>query len=146
MTDDIIKKVIRKRKRGGKRKKRGGSRSRNRNQRPNNFRGIAIGLVIVSFLSLFTILVMISHHNKTPSINLTLKKYNRIQTGMSYTEVTNIIGYDGTEMSRNKMDAIPGFSNEVITIMYMWQNNNGSNMNAIFQNDKLVQKAQFGLN
>ena len=29
--------------------------------------------------------------------------------------------------------------------MYMWQNSDGSNMNAMFQNDKLVNKAQFGL-
>lgn len=31
------------------------------------------------------------------------------------------------------------------TVMYQWVNRNGSNMNAMFQNNKLVQKAQFGL-
>ena len=29
--------------------------------------------------------------------------------------------------------------------MYSWQNGNGSNMNAMFQGDRLVNKAQFGL-
>ncbi len=31
------------------------------------------------------------------------------------------------------------------TVMHQWMNSDGSNMNAMFQNDKLVQKAQFGL-
>jgi hypothetical protein len=29
--------------------------------------------------------------------------------------------------------------------MYAWQNADGSNMNAMFQNDRLISKAQFGL-
>jgi hypothetical protein len=29
--------------------------------------------------------------------------------------------------------------------MYSWQNDSGSNMNAMFQNGKLVNKAQLGL-
>jgi hypothetical protein len=31
------------------------------------------------------------------------------------------------------------------TVMYSWQNPDGSNMNAMFQDDKLVSKAQFML-
>ncbi len=142
--DEIMENIIKKRKRG-KRRKRKGQRRRSRNQRQSSFKGIAIGLIVVACLSLFAVLIMLSAHNRKPSIDLTLEKYNRIQTGMSYTEVVNIIGYDGTEMSRNKLDAIPTISKEVITVMYMWQNSNGSNMNALFQNDKLMQKAQFGL-
>ncbi len=64
---------------------------------------------------------------------------------MSYKKVVSIIGTDGEEMSKNKIDGIPKVMDSVETVMYQWVNSNGSNMNAIFQNDKLIQKAQFGL-
>lgn len=85
-----------------------------------------------------------------PSISIaepivTFNEYKLIQTGMSYEEVTLIVGAGGEELSRNKIDGIPGVMESVETIMYQWVNDNGSNMNAMFQNDKLVQKAQFGL-
>ena len=65
-------------------------------------------------------------------------EYNRIQSGMSYSEVADIIG-DGTEISRSDM---AGYTTE----MYSWENpSGGGNMNAMFQNDKLISKAQFGL-
>ena len=62
----------------------------------------------------------------------------QIQTGMSYEQVQGIIGSEGEEISRSN---IAGYS----TVMYSWKNWNGSNMNAMFQNDQLVTKAQFGL-
>lgn len=85
---------------------------------------------------------------KMPSIGkqiVTFDEYKRIQNGMSYKEVVAIIGAEGEEMSRNKIDGVPGVMESVETVMYQWVNSNGSNMNAIFQNDKLNQKAQFGL-
>ena len=33
----------------------------------------------------------------------------------------------------------------VSSVMYQWVNADGSNMNAMFQNDRLVSKAQMGL-
>ena len=85
---------------------------------------------------------------RLPSIGkqvVTSQEYHRIQTGMSYREVVAIIGNHGEEMSQNRIEGVPGVMNTVVTILYSWTNNNGSNMNAIFQNDKLIQKAQFGL-
>ncbi len=85
---------------------------------------------------------------KMPSIGtqiVTFNEYKRIQNGISYRQVVAIIGAEGEEMSRNKIDGVPGVMDSVETIMYQWVNSNGSNMNAIFQNDKLMQKAQFGL-
>jgi hypothetical protein len=85
---------------------------------------------------------------KIPSIGkqiVTFDKYNQINQGMSYEEVKNIIGAEGEEVSRNKIDSIPGVMKSIETVMYQWINNNGSSMNAIFQNNKLLQKAQFGL-
>jgi len=70
----------------------------------------------------------------------TLAEYNRIHVGMSYDEVREIIGAQGTEMSRNRTGGIT-------TVMYSWPGAGivGANMNAIFQGGKLVDKAQFGL-
>lgn len=69
-----------------------------------------------------------------------MNNYNRIQTGMSYDEVVQILGEQGSEMSSND---IGGYKN----IMYMWKAGgfSGGNMNAMFQNGALIQKAQFGL-
>jgi Short C-terminal domain len=75
---------------------------------------------------------------------VTKTEYAQIYTGMSYQEVVKVIGHGGEEMSRNEIDGL-GFMPPLSTIMYQWVNKSGSNMNAIFQNDKLVQKAQFGL-
>lgn len=69
---------------------------------------------------------------------VTMEEYKKIKNGMSYEEVVEIIGFEGTEMSSNELAGIK-------TIMYSWQNADGSNMNAMFQNNKLNSKAQFGL-
>jgi len=69
---------------------------------------------------------------------VTLAEYHKIEDGMSYQQVVNIIGEPGKELSRSD---IAGYT----TVMYSWSNSGGSNMNAMFQNDKLVNKAQFGL-
>jgi hypothetical protein len=62
-----------------------------------------------------------------------------LQTGMSYAEAVRILGKEGTEVSRNELAGI-------VTVMYQWESRFGvANMNAMFQDDKLVQKAQFGL-
>ena len=72
-------------------------------------------------------------------------EYDSIQQGMPYAEVTEIIGAEGEELSSVYTQGVPGVMESITTIMYMWQNADGSNMNAMFQNDKLVTKAQFGL-
>ena len=69
---------------------------------------------------------------------VTMADYRRIDTGMSYRQVRAIIGADGEELSRSDIA-------QYTTIMYSWKNANGSNMNAMFQNGRLVTKAQFGL-
>ncbi|MFC1600782.1 hypothetical protein ACFL34_00340, partial [Candidatus Sumerlaeota bacterium] len=76
---------------------------------------------------------------------VTFDEYKSIQNGMSYRAVVAIVGAEGEEMVRNKIDGVPGVMESIETVMYQWVNSNGSNMNAMFQNDKLMQKAQFGL-
>jgi hypothetical protein len=69
---------------------------------------------------------------------LSKANYLRISDGMSYREVVAILGEPGVEMSRVDIAGIT-------TVMYGWKRWNGANMNAMFQNDALVSKAQFGL-
>lgn len=69
--------------------------------------------------------------------------YDRMSTGMTYKQVTAILGCEGEEISSTEM---AGFK----TVMYMWTGSglagmSGANMNAMFQNNKLVSKAQMGL-
>jgi hypothetical protein len=74
-----------------------------------------------------------------PRSGVTMANYERLETGMSYDGVVDILGEPGKEMSRNEIA-------DITTVMYMWSGGFvGGNMNAMFQNDRLVSKAQFGL-
>src|SRR5690242_11917409 len=78
------------------------------------------------------------------SPGVTMANYSRLKTGMTYSQVVNILGKEGTELSSSEIAGIK-------TIMYQWYGDGltgnvfGANMNVMFQNGKLVQKAQFGL-
>ena len=84
-----------------------------------------------------------AHSNKAQVV--TFDEYRRLESGMSYRQVVAIIGAEGQEIARSKIDGIPGVMAATETIMYQWVNSDGGNMNAMFQNDRLMQKAQFGL-
>lgn len=73
-----------------------------------------------------------------PATGVTMANFNRLKTGMRYAEAVKILGSEGEVMSENE---IAGHH----TIMYKWDSSGLGNMNAMFQNGKLVQKAQFGL-
>ena len=68
---------------------------------------------------------------------ITLDRYNQVQSGMSIAKVETVVG-EGLEMSRSGVD-------RALTVSYEWQNADGSTMNAMFQGNKLVTKAQAGL-
>lgn len=68
-----------------------------------------------------------------------MEKYFKVEPGMTYKEVVAILGPPDQELSRSEM---AGYT----TVMYMWEGTTlGANMNAMFQNGKLANKAQFGL-
>ena len=70
---------------------------------------------------------------------VTLAQFNRLQTGMTKDQVETILGSPGVEQSSNELAGIR-------TEMRAWNGNTfGGNMNVMFQDGKLVQKAQFGL-
>lgn len=69
----------------------------------------------------------------------TMAEYLQIREGMTVEQVEEIIGCPGEELSSSSM---AGF----YTVMFMWEGNTFlGNMNAMFQNDALVSKAQMGL-
>ena len=69
---------------------------------------------------------------------VTAAEYRQLTTGMTYDQAFEIIGFHGEELSRNEIAGI-------LTVMVQWTNRDGGNMNAMFQNGRLIQKAQFGL-
>lgn len=69
---------------------------------------------------------------------ITKQAFGLLQTGFSYKSVCDVLGSAGTEMSRSELAG-------TVTVMYSWTNADGSNMNAMFQNDRMISKAQFGL-
>jgi len=68
----------------------------------------------------------------------TKQHYSALETGMSYAEAVAIVGCEGEEMSSSEMMGIR-------TIMVMWDGASFGSMTAMFQNDELMSKAQFGL-
>ncbi len=67
-------------------------------------------------------------------------QYDALFDGMSYSEAVAVLGCDGEEMSSSAIGGIK-------TVMLAWQGRGaiGANMTAMFQDGKLVMKAQFGL-
>jgi cytoskeletal protein RodZ len=72
------------------------------------------------------------------SSGVTLENFNKIQTGMTYAQVVGILGEEGTVISENEIG-------DYKTVMYQFTGGFGSNCNTMFQNGKLISKAQFGL-
>ena len=71
---------------------------------------------------------------------ITLDEYNKIDTGMTYDEVKEIVGSEGTVSSQVESN---GYKIVIIT----WYGNGtaGSNANVTFTNDSVSGKAQVGL-
>lgn len=79
------------------------------------------------------------------SKKVTMEKFNRIQDGMSYSQVSSIMGDPGELGASTTMPGIPGIMEKLESKIYMWKNSDGTNMNVQFQNDKVMTNAQFGL-
>ncbi|MFZ0887371.1 MAG: DUF3862 domain-containing protein [Candidatus Binataceae bacterium] len=106
-----------------------------------------IGMALLGFIGIFAVSQQIAgvlsggsipQSPFAPAAIVTKSQYDQISEGMTYKQVAAIIGHPGSEVSRSDL---AGMS----TVMYSWQNSSGSNMSAMFQNDQLVSKSQFGL-
>jgi len=75
---------------------------------------------------------------------MTLEKYNKIENGMTYDQVKEIVGSDGEQLSE-----VGEKSSEFYTVMYSWAGSGslGANANFTFQGNPavLIAKAQIGL-
>jgi hypothetical protein len=71
---------------------------------------------------------------------ITLRVYEQLQTGMTYKECLAIIGTDGVQKDLTYVRK----SGLMITT-YIWQNADGSNIMAEFENNRLFTKVQAGL-
>lgn len=74
------------------------------------------------------------------STGINMENYLKLQNGMSYQDAVNILGENGEEMTSSDIAGTK-------TVMYMWKAKGfgGANMNAMFQDNALTTKAQFGL-
>ena len=99
----------------------------------------------VLLASLIVASLVISGCGGVSSNKYTLEKYNKIQTGMTYEQVKDIMGDPGQPSAESKIPAIEGVSSEVVFKIYQWQNSDGSNMQISFTNNHVDMKAQAGL-
>lgn len=76
---------------------------------------------------------------------ITMEKYNKVSTDMTLAQVDVIAGIKGQEMSSTTMPAVPGVMGALTSQVYSWANPDGSNMTIMFQNGKVISKAQLGL-
>lgn len=79
----------------------------------------------------------------TEDAKITLEEFNQIETGMTYEQVVEIIGTEGTVMSESDITG----DGQYKTTIYSWEGEGslGANANITFQSGKVVSKAQFGL-
>ncbi|NFV13050.1 DUF3862 domain-containing protein [Clostridium sporogenes] len=74
---------------------------------------------------------------KEDTRKITYEKFSKVSMGSTYEEVKSILG-KGKESTSSEVGGIK-------TVIYTWNNGDGSNMNVTFQNDKSLGKAQAGL-
>lgn len=84
--------------------------------------------------------VLVSGAAAASDCKVTKKQFDTVQPGMTLAEATQLLGCAGEELSVSEMAGHR-------TVMLKWDGRGsfGANMNAMFQNGKLVTKAQFGL-
>lgn len=111
-------------------------------------------LKLVSYKALLLIILSLVVNACTLiSPTITKAKYDRVETGLTLSQVQDIMGKPGeasAEISFNipSISVSPGISNQPIGVkpaVYQWKNPDGSLMTAVFMNDKLVAKSQVNL-
>lgn len=96
--------------------------------------------IIITFLGI-GVLANISGNNENQDNKcyITLDQFNKIENGMTYDQVKDIVGCGGTVNSETEV------SNIKMTIYSWYGKDNISNANVTVQNGKIISKAQIGL-
>ena len=76
----------------------------------------------------------------------TSNMYKNIETGMTYQRVSQIMGDNGRLDFEATNPGIDGFTKETVDKVYTWTNPNGSSITITFEDGKVFQKMQSGLN
>lgn len=98
-------------------------------------------VIFVLMIAFSGIMMSITSPGGSPSPELiTMEEYNKIQSGMTYDEVKEIIGSGGELTSTVS-------ANGYTVSIYSWYGNKttGANANVTFENGKVIGKAQVGL-
>lgn len=78
----------------------------------------------------------IAEKSNNTSVKISLSEYNEIEIGISYSQLKKIIGGPGSVLSE---------SSDTVLYMYEGEGSLGANANFMFQDGKLINKAQIGL-
>lgn len=70
---------------------------------------------------------------------VTLEKFNKIETGMTYQQVVDIIGEEGTLSTESS------YGNQSMKVYYWYASNKIANATVSFMNGKVTAKSQVGL-
>jgi hypothetical protein len=79
---------------------------------------------------------------------ITIEKFAALKMGSSYAEAVEVLGCEGEEISRVEMQVpeFPGLQMKTVSsVMYVWRNPDLSSVSAMFHNDRLISRSQFGL-
>ena len=77
---------------------------------------------------------------------VTRAEYDAVQPGMTYYEVAAVVGEEGQEQARTSFPSPAPGAMAITSATYLWQNPiDRSNMLVTFSNERVVSKAQAGL-
>jgi len=77
---------------------------------------------------------------------ISLAEFERLETGMDYSAACLALHASGQELTRCRFAGESGVIEPIEIVVYGWINADGTSVSATFENDKLVSKAQAGLN
>lgn len=98
-------------------------------------------LVIAIICSIFAIILVLNmeDYSDTENEKLTLDKFYQIEAGMTYQQVVDIVGEEGTLSTESS------YENQTMQIYYWYASNGISNATISFMNGKVTAKSQIGL-
>ena len=112
-------------------------------------------MLIVSMLFIFTACAEIeetattddaaTETTETNDPGISKAEFNKLKTGMTYEEAVKIIGGNGDVMSESGTPGGTGMDIHIVMYTFEGESGLGANANLTFQDNKLENKAQFGL-